>query len=234
MGPQSNGGDVLVDAVREEVASGALAVTLAPSKPRRVRSGEPMSFAGELLIGLLLLGLPLLLFTQLIALWPSALAATAPGATSSSMPTVDWLFGVKRVVLSPDGALMLLVMLVGALASLGESSFRFVASAGSDELMARWTWSYVLRPIQGATLAAIVYFTLRGGLLGTDGTQRLNPYGLAAFAGLVGLFTRQAFQKLKRVFNELWGVEDLDADVEADSNLRLRRKRDGDHAGDAD
>jgi hypothetical protein len=171
---------------------------------------KPMTYREQQVLGSVMALAPLLLLTQVIALWPSALAATTP----RGQPETVWLFGLDRMVISPDGALLLLVSLVGALAALGEASFRFVTNAGRDELTSRWTWSYLLRPVQGATLAVIVYFALRGGLLGGDGTGQLNPYGLAAFAGLVGLFTRQAFQKLKEVFNTLWGVEDLDADIQ--------------------
>lgn len=163
-------------------------------------------------LGVVMLLLPPLLITQLVALWPSALAATA--SAGRDQPTTVWLFGLFSTTLSPDGALIMLVVLVGALTSLAEVSFRFVANAGRGELTTRWTWGYLLRPTQGAVLALTAYFALRGGLLGTSSPTELNPYGLAAIAALVGLFTRQAFQKLKEVFNGLWGVEDLDADIE--------------------
>ena len=40
----------------------------------------------------------------------------------------------------------------------------------------------MLRPFQGAILALIVYFTLRGGFLGQDATSPVNPYGVAAIS----------------------------------------------------
>ena len=86
--------------------------------------------------------------------------------------------------------------------------------SGRGDLSRRWAWSYALRPVQGAVLAVVVYFALRGGLLGTDADASLNPYGLAGIAALVGLFTQQAFRKLREVFNTLWGVEDPDATVD--------------------
>ena len=45
-----------------------------------------------------------------------------------------------------------------------------------------------------------------GGLLeGINGAQQqLNPFGLAAFAGFVGLFTRHAVEKLRKVFDALF------------------------------
>ncbi|HEX7291112.1 MAG TPA: hypothetical protein VF250_08310 [Conexibacter sp.] len=201
--------------------AGAVEAGVVLHATRRTVASAPMSANQELAIGSVLLGVPLLLFTQLIALWPSALAATT---TPRSMPTMVWLFGAARMELSPDGALLLLVAMVGALGACAASSFRFAMFAGSDALSRRWMWSYVLRPVQGAMLATIVYFVLRAGLLGGDGTQPLSAYGLAAVAGLVGLFTRQGFQKLRRVFNELWGVDDPDANLDPDPDVPLRRE----------
>jgi hypothetical protein len=206
--------------VLERDAAGAVEAGLVLHATRRTVASAPMSARQELAIGGVLLAVPLLLFTQLIALWPSALAATT---TPRAMPTMVWLFGAVRMELSADGALLLLVAMVGALAACAASSFRFAMFAGSDALSRRWMWSYVLRPIQGAMLATIVYFVLRAGLLGGDGTQPLSAYGLAAVAGLVGLFTRQGFQKLRRVFNELWGVDDPDAKLDPDPDVPLRR-----------
>ena len=60
-------------------------------------------------------------------------------------------------------------------------------------------------PVQGAALALIVYFTLRGGYLGQDQTAPVNPYGVAALSALVGLFTRHAVSKLTDVFDTLFG-----------------------------
>jgi hypothetical protein len=204
----------------DQLSAGDVDIRVVSHVPRHSVASAPMSARQELAIGGVLLTVPLLLFTQLIALWPSTIAATT---RPRDMPTMVWLFGVARTELSSDGALLLLVAMVGALAACAASSFRFAMHAGSDELSRRWLWSYVLRPVQGAMLATIVYFVLRAGLLGGDGTQPLSAYGLAAVAGLVGLFTRQGFQKLQRVFNELWGVQDPDANLAPDPNVALRR-----------
>jgi hypothetical protein len=201
-------------AVQAAVEAGHATVTVTPATPVRRPRQEPMDAWERLLLGWMMILLPLLLLTQLIALWPSVAAATTSGV---GQPKMVWLFGaVHSTTLSPDSALLVLVAFVGAFASLGEVSFRFAANAGRGQLSKRWIWTYLLRPVQGATLATIVYFALRGGLLGVNTESSLNPYGLAAFAGLVGLFTRQAFQKLKDVFNMLWSVDDLDAGLEPD------------------
>jgi hypothetical protein len=57
-----------------------------------------------------------LLFTQLLALWPAVIAATAGGTT----PETTVLFGLAHVTFNPEVALLLMVASVGALASLVE------------------------------------------------------------------------------------------------------------------
>ena len=153
-----------------------------------------------------------LLFTQLLAIWPAVFAATS----GDPAPRTTVLFGVKHVVFHPEVALLLMVAITGSLGSLVEVIRGFTKHAGRDDLSRRWEWWYGLRPVQGATLALIVYFALRGGLLGADSTtSALSPYGLAAFAGLTGLFTRHAVSKLSAVFDTLFGAPDEDANIVA-------------------
>ena len=60
----------------------------------------------------------------------------------------------------------------------------------------------------GATLALIFYLVLRGGLLATGtGPNALNPYGVAALAGLAGMFTKQATNKLDELFSTLFKTD---------------------------
>jgi hypothetical protein len=57
-------------------------------------------------------------------------------------------------------------------------------------------------------LALIVYFMLRGGLItGSSGAGNLSPYGVAAIAGLAGMFSKQATDKLKEVCEFLFQVQ---------------------------
>lgn len=55
------------------------------------------------------------------------------------------------------------------------------------------------------SLALVFYFVIRGGFLSTTGgAQDINPYGIAALAGLVGMFSKQATDKLSEVFGTLF------------------------------
>ena len=55
-------------------------------------------------------------------------------------------------------------------------------------------------------LALITYFAVRGGFFsaGTGSTTSVNDFGIAAMAGLVGMFTKQATAKLDEVFSTLF------------------------------
>jgi hypothetical protein len=63
-----------------------------------------------------------------------------------------------------------------------------------------------MRPGIGSALAIMVYFVLRAGLItgaGQQATANLNPFGIASVAALSGLFSKQALQKLREVFDQI-------------------------------
>lgn len=62
-----------------------------------------------------------------------------------------------------------------------------------------------LRPFIGSALALLVYFAARGGLIsGNAGAKDLSPYGIGALAALAGMFSKQATDKLREVFENLF------------------------------
>ncbi len=76
---------------------------------------------------------------------------------------------------------------------------------GNDRFSRSWTWFYLLRPVIGMALALVFYFVIRGGFLTTSGGAKdINPYGIAALAGMVGMFSKQATDKLGEVFGTLF------------------------------
>ena len=60
----------------------------------------------------------------------------------------------------------------------------------------------------GVAMAMLFYFVLRGGLL-SAGTSAgdISLFGIAAVSGLVGLFSRQAGDKLEELFNTLFRTD---------------------------
>jgi hypothetical protein len=63
------------------------------------------------------------------------------------------------------------------------------------------------------TLALVFYFVIRGGLLSVNGgADTISPYGVAAVAALVGLFSKQATDKLAEVFTTLFRTQKGEGD----------------------
>jgi hypothetical protein len=72
-------------------------------------------------------------------------------------------------------------------------------------------------------LALVFYFVIRGGFLTTSsGAKDINPYGIAALAGLVGMFSKQATDKLGEVFSTLFRSLEGEGDDQRSIPLRPR------------
>jgi hypothetical protein len=76
-----------------------------------------------------------------------------------------------------------------------------------------FTW-YLTRPMVGAALAVTVYLLLRASLLTTvsigsqsSATGFINDYGVAGISAVVGLMTAQMTQKLRDVFDAMFGIQ---------------------------
>lgn len=89
-----------------------------------------------------------------------------------------------------------IVCAMGALGATIQMSGALAYYVGKGLFDRRWLVWYALRPFLGAALALIVYFTTVGGLLKESGGG-LNLFGVAGLAGVAGLFTRAAMDKLR-------------------------------------
>lgn len=172
------------------------------------------------LIGCTLLFLFALLMYLLIAIWPTKTSFTvssvppAPAATAAPVLTPpgqnagDWnprarLFGVE-VDIPNDVRFLLVVALSAALGSFVQIATSFTAFLGNRNFMRSWIWWYVLRVPIGVALALLFYFAVRGGFFTSVSSTDINPFGIAALGGLVGMFSKQASNKLQDVFTELF------------------------------
>jgi hypothetical protein len=211
LGAQAPVGAAGVSAVEiaEAITASAAARPSADTPPPEVIVDKhPMGGLERGVVGGSLMLATLLLLTQVLAIWPAVVVATAPRIPGTLPPEplpTPLLFGLTDMAFDHQVVLIAMVLMVGALGALVGSSRRFLYFATRDELTKRDEWSYLIRPLQGATLALIVYFTLRGGYLGQDQSSPVNPYGVAALSALVGLFTRHAVSKLTDVFDTLFG-----------------------------
>lgn len=111
------------------------------------------------------------------------------------------LFGRE---ISNEVPLILVVTLSGALGKLIHSFRSFYWYVGHRKLVRSWLWQYILSPFIGAALAIAFYFVIRGGLFSPGASiTDTRPFGFAALAVLVGMFSDQAVLKLKDVADTL-------------------------------
>jgi hypothetical protein len=164
-------------------------------------SSRPVPFWGRMLLGMFLVGAGTALLYSLIALWPTV---EAVGTDAAGKKTISW-FGWSYEP-SADAALLVMVILVSALGSYVHAAVSFSDFVGNRRLASSWIWWYVLRIFVGSALAVLFYFSIRGGLFGSPQSTDVNPYGFAALAGLVGLFSKQATDKLREIFDTAFRV----------------------------
>lgn len=95
--------------------------------------------------------------------------------------------------------------IAGALGSYVHSTTSFSDYVGNRKLVRSWAWWYILRPLIGISLALVLYFVIRAGFFSPSAeVEATSPYGFAAIAGLVGMFSKQATDKLSELFDTLF------------------------------
>jgi hypothetical protein len=136
------------------------------------------------------------LLAAFVALWPES-----PGR-SVAAAFLRALFGEGAGRdLELERRYVLIVLVVGALGGLVHGARSFGNYVGTQEFRARWIWWYLLRAPISAAVAVVFYTAVRGGILSSSSSAaNLSLFGVAALAGMVGLFTDQALQKLEQAF----------------------------------
>jgi hypothetical protein len=148
----------------------------------------------------LLLVLAAVLLYSLWAFWPSGFDTVS---TRPERERVTY-FGLRFDV-STDTLFFAIVALAGALGGLVHTLRSFSMYVGTRYL--RWSWIpfNLLLPVVGALGGTVFYLVFRGGLFSTStAATDANPYGFAAVAALVGLFSEQAIEKLRHIAKEMF------------------------------
>lgn len=160
------------------------------------------SRAWVLTFGIYLTLLNLLLLYVLLRLWPGQVPLKAEHLTVKLIP------GLWEPDVWTEVRYLALVAITGALGSYIHLATSFADYLGNRQFVSSWKWWYVLRPFIGSALAVIVYVAARGGLVsGGAGAGDLSPYGVTALAGLSGMFSKQATDKLREVFENMFKSE---------------------------
>jgi len=156
---------------------------------------EAVGTLGTALLVMYLILCSIGLLYGLVQLWPTPAPA---GAEPNALIPVFQLFGT--IYITPEQQLLLIVALSGALGALVHALRSLYWYVGNRALVRSWAAMYVLLPFIGTTLALIFYLVIRGGFFSPQATvQQTSPFGFAALAGLVGMFSPQAVLKLKDV-----------------------------------
>jgi len=148
--------------------------------------------AGGAVTALLLAAVASLALVALLQIWPAS-------GTAASFVVLG-----LRAHIPPDDDLIALVALAGFVGGCLHSLRSVAWYVGNRTL--RWSWlpSYFLFPVVGALISVIFYLVLRGGFAGgPTSTTQVNPYAMAAIGALTGMFSSQAAEKLRSVFETL-------------------------------
>ena len=106
---------------------------------------------------------------------------------------------VNRCVYDED-RLFLIVLFAGALGGLVHALRSLAWYIGNRRLVWSWSAHYFLTPFMSAAIALIFYFVIRGGFFSpTSSVSDTSPFGFAALAALIGMFTEEAINKLRSV-----------------------------------
>ena len=181
---------------------------VAPADPAAVKVGR----GGIAAMGIYLGGLALLLFYLLVQLLAGNKVFDPAGSAVLKSVKIDWVWSDPKLPseLTPEGWLLMIVILGGALGSYVHTATSYADYVGNRKLTRSWVWWLLMRVPIGIALALIFYLLLRGGLLTGVGSQDvdvLNPYGFAAISALVGMFSLKATDKLREIFDNLFRTE---------------------------
>jgi|SRR5579872_118586 len=135
---------------------------------------------------------------SLWAFWP-----TTGQASSTSTQPVSW-FGF-RLTENREFLFFITVAIAGGLGGLIHTVRSFTWYVGNRDL--RWSWIpyNFLLPVVGALAGTVFYLVLRAGLFSpSTSVSQASPFGFAAIAILSGLFSSQAFEKLRNLAAQIF------------------------------
>jgi hypothetical protein len=176
--------------------------------------------SGWLVFGLLayLFGAAAVLLPLVISLWPEI--------ESSASGDLDLVWGWLPVSVDPEGRQIVLAASMGALGAFLHATVSLGDYLGNRRFVTSWTTWYILRLPLGATLAVVFYFVIRAGFLTPDTpAEEVNAFGVAAVSALAGLFSKQATDKLREVFETLFRTDPEKGDAERADSLANPKPR---------
>ena len=170
-----------------------------PNKSQAKMLSKKVGLAGIIGITIYIIAVSLSLIYMLVVFWPVTAAAGTEPATSDLVR----LFGL-RLELTLEMRLFLIVAVAGALGGEVHALRSLSWYVGNRNLIWSWVLYYILVPLVSAALAIVFYLVIRGGFFSpTASIAETSPFGFAALAALVGMFSQSAAEKLKEVADTL-------------------------------
>lgn len=174
----------------------------AAGRPWDTGIGKSPVKAPWVIVGALaLISLSALLLYSLWQFWPPSVAPGEPTPAETSVRFLWWSVSVSR-----EKNFFIIVAIAGALGAMGHVLRSFFRYVGERNLVWSWMLSYFLIPLVGAIIGTLVFILLRAGLITGGGVAQSDPFGFAAVAALVGLFSSQASEKLKQIFETIFAT----------------------------
>jgi hypothetical protein len=123
------------------------------------------------------------------------------------------VFGATWTKPAPEALNLLIVVVMAAIGASIHALTSLTTYVGNRRFLSSWTWWYIVRMPVGAAIALVLYFVLRAGFVSvTASSSDVNAYGIAAFAGLAGMFAKQATDKLREIFDVAFKSSSGDAE----------------------
>lgn len=157
---------------------------------------DPMPLPLKLGIAVYTALLLIALLYLLVKLWPIAKTALEPAS-----------FFWGTYLLPLEARYLMIAAVAGALGAYVHLATSFVDFAGNRKLTLSWGWWYLLRPFIGVALAELVYLSLRAGVVAGSAAESVSPHGVAALCALAGLFSKQATDKLREIFDNMFRTD---------------------------
>jgi len=119
--------------------------------------------------------------------------------TIFSLPPGQYLMSCLRMV----G----LVLIIGALGSCLHGITSLAYHRSQDNFAEKWTLWYLYRPFVGGILALIFYLIINGRLVPQVENCSQKFFGMLGLSGLIGLFSKQALNKLSLIFDAIFASD---------------------------
>jgi hypothetical protein len=159
---------------------------------------------GTVILSFLTTVVSLLLLYTLWAFWPTAAVNLAPtGAAQMAPQTVHYL--VWTIQIPRESLFFVVVAVAGMLGGLIHTIRSLTWYMGNRDLRRSWVPFNLMLPLIGALGGTLFYLVLRAGLFSpSTSADQASPFGFAAVAALVGLFSEQALEKLRQVATHIF------------------------------